>query len=59
MALKPSIADVHNFLRHNNGLIVHFSGSPPGVPFGTNPGYPNDLQDVIAGKARRVFPVRL
>lgn len=52
MPLKPTVAEVHQFLRHHNGLIVHFSGSPPGISFGANPGYPADLHDVIAGKAQ-------
>lgn len=52
MPLKPSVSDVHAMLRRFNGLIVHFSGSPPGSSFATNPGYPQDLYDVIAGKAQ-------
>jgi hypothetical protein len=52
MALKPSIAGVHDFLRRNNGLIVHFSGAPPGVPSGANLSYPHDLRAVISGAAQ-------
>jgi hypothetical protein len=52
MPLKPSITNVHGFLQRHNALIVHFSGAPPGISFGVNPGYPNDLHDVISGKAQ-------
>lgn len=52
MPLKPSIADVHHFLRANDALIVHFSGVPKGVSSGFEQAYPHDLRNVIAGGAQ-------
>jgi hypothetical protein len=50
--LRPSVDDVEAFLYRRRALIVHFSGSPPGVSSGVVNYYPDDLRYVIAGRAR-------
>jgi hypothetical protein len=43
---KPSVSDVHAFLRDRKALIVHFSGTPPaGGDF--NFQFPNDIKNVL------------
>lgn len=48
---KPSLNEVLSFLANNNALIVHFSGTPKGVGM-SDKYYPEDLQDVLHGKAQ-------
>lgn len=49
---KPSVNEVHQFLYTHNALIVHFSGTPGGIPCPGRAFYPNDLQNVINGHAQ-------
>ena len=52
MLSKPTVAEVYQFLRCRDALIVHFSGVPKGA--GRNRRdhlFPNDLAHVIAEKA--------
>jgi hypothetical protein len=43
---KPSVSDVHAFLRDRKALIVHFSGTPPtGGDFKFQ--FPNDIKNVL------------
>lgn len=53
MTLACPISVLHDFLRNNNALVVHFSGAPPGVPALPVPlRYPDDLRAVLAGSAQ-------
>lgn len=51
MASKPSLDEVHGFLRERQSLIAHFSGVPKGAGRNQQP-YPNDLLNVIADRAQ-------
>jgi hypothetical protein len=48
---KPSVEDVHAFLRERNAVIAHFSGCPKGAGANRGHSYPDDLHHVLAGKA--------
>lgn len=48
---RPELADVHQFLRKHNALIVHFSGAPKGGGIERNSMFPNDLEHVVEGRA--------
>lgn len=49
---RPSVADVHDFLRSRNRLIVHFSGTPPGHGKKREDHmFPADLLHVLSGRA--------
>lgn len=49
---KPEVAEVYDFLRCYNALIVHFSGDPKGAGWNRpNHMFPVDLQHVITGNA--------
>jgi len=50
---RPTVDEVLQELRRWEGIIVHFSGVPPGMSAGTNLAFPADLQYVIAGNAQR------
>lgn len=49
---RPDLAEVHDVLKQQNCLIVHFSGCPKGVGKERNNRlFPNDLVAVIEGEA--------
>lgn len=48
----PSLTEIYEFLRRNQALIVHCSGTPKGVGLpGPQHIFPADLQHVVAGNA--------
>src|SRR4051812_14827329 len=49
---RPDPDEVRRELRRWGGVLVHFSGVPPGVSAGLNLTFPADLQHVIAGNAQ-------
>jgi hypothetical protein len=53
MLQKPELAEVHEFLRRRDGLIVHFSGAPKGagIDRGEPHLFPTDLRYVVEGHA--------
>jgi hypothetical protein len=48
--VKPEVADVYEFLRRYDALIIHFSG-PKGDELRAERFFPTDLKNVIAGGA--------
>lgn len=50
---RPAVDEVHRELQRWGGIIVHFSGVPPGVSAGAGLTFPADLQHVIAGNAQK------
>lgn len=49
---KPELAEVHEFLRRHNALIVHFSGAPKGSGIERDGHhFPEDLNHVLKGAA--------
>jgi hypothetical protein len=53
MLQKPELAEVHEFLRRRDALIVHFSGAPKGtgIDRGEAHLFPADLRHVVEGHA--------
>ena len=48
---KPELAQVREFLRNHNALIVHFSGAPKGSGVERGRLFPEDLNHVLKGAA--------
>lgn len=49
---RPEISEVHAALQEWGGVVVHFSGVPPGVTAGLGLSFPDDLRHVINGHAQ-------
>jgi hypothetical protein len=49
---RPDVKEVHKVLNAWGGMIVHFSGVPPGTSTGLNLQFPDDLKHVLAGNAQ-------
>jgi hypothetical protein len=49
---RPDVKEVHKVLNAWGGIIVHFSGVPPGTSTGLNLQFPDDLKHVLAGNAQ-------
>jgi len=49
---RPEVREVHTALTAWGGIVVHFSGVPPGVNAGLNLNFPDDLLHVLDGKAQ-------
>lgn len=51
-AARPRVEEVHKVLTDWGGVIVHFSGVPPGMASGERKDFPDDLKYVLAGSAQ-------
>jgi hypothetical protein len=49
---RPKVEEVHKALNAWGGIVVHFSGVPPGTSTGLNLQFPDDLKHVLMGNAQ-------